>query len=87
MACGRPPTVAVRAGNPAVPNSQSTTNRRHGNGFRSSPPAGGASNGVMFMLVVIFLPGGLVEGARRIGALFLRRRPGADPAATRSAAE
>lgn len=31
--------------------------------------------GLMFMLVVIFLPGGLVEGARRIAARF-RSRPG-----------
>ena len=30
--------------------------------------------GLIFMLVVIFLPGGLMEGARRIGALFARRR-------------
>ncbi len=30
--------------------------------------------GLMFMLVVIFLPGGLMEGGRRIAALF-RRRP------------
>ncbi len=29
--------------------------------------------GLMFMLVVIFLPGGLVEGAQRIGRLFRRR--------------
>jgi len=38
--------------------------------------------GIMFMLVVIFLPGGLVEGGQRIGRLFRRRRkpaPGADP--------
>ncbi len=33
--------------------------------------------GLMFMLVVIFLPGGLVEGGRRIARL-LRRRPGKD---------
>lgn len=33
--------------------------------------------GVLFMLVVIFLPGGLVEGGQRIGRLFRRRR-GAD---------
>jgi ABC-type branched-subunit amino acid transport system permease subunit len=31
--------------------------------------------GVIFMLVVIFLPGGLMEGARRIGRLFGRRAP------------
>ena len=35
--------------------------------------------GVIFMLVVIFLPGGLMEGVRRIGGLVRRgrRRPGA----------
>lgn len=30
--------------------------------------------GVLFMLVVIFLPGGLIEGFRRIGRLFTARR-------------
>jgi ABC-type branched-subunit amino acid transport system permease subunit len=35
--------------------------------------------GIIFMLVVIFLPGGLVEGAQRIGKLFRRTRK---PAAT-----
>ncbi|SLN19858.1 branched-chain amino acid ABC transporter permease [Roseisalinus antarcticus] len=30
--------------------------------------------GLMFMLVVIFLPGGLVEGGQRIGRLFRRRK-------------
>jgi ABC-type branched-subunit amino acid transport system permease subunit len=30
--------------------------------------------GIMFMLVVIFLPGGLVEGGQRLGRLFRRRR-------------
>ena len=30
--------------------------------------------GLMFMIVVIFLPGGIMEGARRIGALFGRGR-------------
>jgi ABC-type branched-subunit amino acid transport system permease subunit len=30
--------------------------------------------GVMFMLIVIFLPGGLMEGFQRIGRLFRRRR-------------
>ena len=29
--------------------------------------------GLLFMLVVIFLPGGLVEGGKRIGAMFRRR--------------
>ncbi|MGS4943974.1 branched-chain amino acid ABC transporter permease [Meridianimarinicoccus sp. RP-17] len=31
--------------------------------------------GLMFMLVVIFLPGGLVEGGQRIARLFRRKRP------------
>lgn len=36
--------------------------------------------GIIFMLVVIFLPGGLVEGAQRIGKLFRRRaRKPAEP--------
>jgi len=30
--------------------------------------------GILFMLVVIFLPGGLIEGFRRIGRLFVRGR-------------
>jgi len=30
--------------------------------------------GLMFMLVVIFLPGGLVEGGQRIGRLFRRKK-------------
>jgi len=30
--------------------------------------------GLMFMLVVIFLPGGLVEGGQRIGCLFRRKK-------------
>lgn len=30
--------------------------------------------GILFMLVVIFLPGGLVEGAQRIGRLFRKQR-------------
>ena len=34
--------------------------------------------GLMFMLVVIFLPGGLVEGAQRTGRLFRRRDRNAD---------
>jgi branched-chain amino acid transport system permease protein len=38
--------------------------------------------GLMFMAVVIFLPGGLVEGGQRIARLFRRRK-----AATKSAAE
>jgi ABC-type branched-subunit amino acid transport system permease subunit len=39
--------------------------------------------GIMFMLVVIFLPGGLVEGGQRIARLFRRKKktasPGDDP--------
>ncbi|WEX11821.1 branched-chain amino acid ABC transporter permease [Chelativorans sp. AA-79] len=31
--------------------------------------------GVIFMLIVIFLPGGLMEGARRIRALFAAKKP------------
>ena len=37
--------------------------------------------GVLFMIIVIFLPGGLVEGAKRIGRLFTGRRKGTDAAA------
>src|SRR5690606_12148458 len=40
--------------------------------------------GLLFMLIVIFLPGGVMEGIRRIGHLFQRgrqRRPGRGPAA------
>jgi len=33
------------------------------------------TSGLLFMLVVIFLPGGLVEGGKRIGALFKKRPP------------
>jgi ABC-type branched-subunit amino acid transport system permease subunit len=36
--------------------------------------------GIIFMLVVIFLPGGLVEGGQRIGRLFKKKKPEArDP--------
>ncbi len=38
--------------------------------------------GVMFMAIVIFLPGGLMEGFARIGRLFRRREPAAQPGAT-----
>lgn len=34
--------------------------------------------GVMFMLIVIFLPGGLIGGLTRIGQIFSRRKPVAD---------
>ncbi len=45
--------------------------------------------GVIFMLIVIFLPGGIMEGLRRIWSLFRTRRGGGDgvPAATRQPAE
>ncbi|GMG83272.1 branched-chain amino acid ABC transporter permease [Paralimibaculum aggregatum] len=45
--------------------------------------------GVMFMLIVIFLPGGLMEGFNRILGLFNRRRgaAGKHPAKTPAAAE
>ncbi len=36
--------------------------------------------GLLFMLVVIFLPGGLVEGGQRIGRIFRRRDRNADDA-------
>ncbi|MBW4710176.1 branched-chain amino acid ABC transporter permease [Roseobacter sp. YSTF-M11] len=36
--------------------------------------------GILFMLVVIFLPGGLVEGGQRIGRLFKRKKPSDDAA-------
>jgi ABC-type branched-subunit amino acid transport system permease subunit len=34
--------------------------------------------GILFMLVVIFLPGGLVEGGQRIGRLFRRKKSAGD---------
>ena len=44
--------------------------------------------GIMFMLVVIFLPGGLVEGGQRIGRLFRRKKPdSAAEAAAKTPAE
>jgi ABC-type branched-subunit amino acid transport system permease subunit len=39
--------------------------------------------GLLFVLVVVFLPGGIMEGVRRIGALFRRRTPPAAPSAMR----
>jgi ABC-type branched-subunit amino acid transport system permease subunit len=36
--------------------------------------------GLIFMAVVIFLPGGLMEGAQRIGNLFRRRKSQGDDA-------
>ncbi|WP_120500922.1 branched-chain amino acid ABC transporter permease [Roseovarius sp. EL26] len=35
--------------------------------------------GVIFMLIVIFLPGGLVEGGKRIKGLFKSKKPGSPP--------
>jgi ABC-type branched-subunit amino acid transport system permease subunit len=32
--------------------------------------------GVLFMLIVIFLPGGIMEGLRRLGSLFSKSGPG-----------
>ena len=44
--------------------------------------------GIMFMLVVIFLPGGLVEGGQRIGRMFRRKKPdSAAEAAAKTPAE
>ncbi|HEY9011988.1 MAG TPA: branched-chain amino acid ABC transporter permease, partial [Devosia sp.] len=40
--------------------------------------------GLLFVLVVIFLPGGIMEGVRRLGALFRRRTPPATPRALRT---
>jgi ABC-type branched-subunit amino acid transport system permease subunit len=41
--------------------------------------------GLLFMGVVIFLPGGLVEGGQRIARLFSRKKPsGKDGATTRT---
>ena len=37
--------------------------------------------GILFMLVVIFLPGGLLEGGQRIGRLFRGRKARAEDAA------
>ena len=31
--------------------------------------------GLMFMLIVIFLPGGIMEGAQKIWGLFRRKKP------------
>ena len=42
--------------------------------------------GIVFMLVVIFLPGGLVEGGQRIAGAFRRKKPAdAKPNATEPA--
>jgi len=39
--------------------------------------------GLIFVLVVVFLPGGLMEGVRRIGSLFRNRTPPTSPGAVR----
>ena len=39
--------------------------------------------GLLFVLVVVFLPGGIMEGVRRIAALFRRRTPPTSPGAVR----
>ena len=39
--------------------------------------------GLIFVLVVVFLPGGIMEGVRRIGGLFQRRTPPTTPGAVR----
>jgi len=38
--------------------------------------------GLLFMITVIFLPGGIMEGVRRIGGLFIRKK---DPVINTSA--
>lgn len=43
--------------------------------------------GVLFMLVVIFLPGGLIEGGQRIGRLFRRKPDAKGPAPASNPAE
>jgi ABC-type branched-subunit amino acid transport system permease subunit len=43
--------------------------------------------GIIFMLVVIFLPGGLVEGGQRLKKLFTRKKGGTPPSATTEPAE
>jgi ABC-type branched-subunit amino acid transport system permease subunit len=40
--------------------------------------------GLLFVLVVVFLPGGIMEGVRRIGALFGRKGTPASPGAVRA---
>lgn len=43
--------------------------------------------GLMFMVTVIFLPGGIMEGVRRIGAIFSRKKPTVASTSTASAGE
>ena len=45
------------------------------------------TTGVIFMLVIIFMPGGLVEIVKRLAGLFRRRKPREDAAATTEPAE
>jgi len=40
--------------------------------------------GILFMLVVIFLPGGLMEGAEKIGKMFSRKKKSDDTGASAS---
>ena len=40
--------------------------------------------GLLFVLVVVFLPGGIMEGVRRITAVVTRGRPPATPASMRT---
>ncbi|MBI1622369.1 branched-chain amino acid ABC transporter permease [Aquamicrobium zhengzhouense] len=43
--------------------------------------------GLMFVLIVVFLPGGLVEGAKRVAARFDRKKPRTGPAPAPQPAE
>lgn len=43
--------------------------------------------GLLFMITVIFLPGGIMEGVRRIGALFTRKKNTAAVGSTKPAAQ
>lgn len=42
--------------------------------------------GLLFMIIVIFLPGGIMEGIQRIGRIFKRKSPATHPAAATSQA-
>ena len=41
--------------------------------------------GLLFMVIVLYLPGGLMEGFRRLAGLFIRRKSGGDEAAGQEA--
>ena len=45
------------------------------------------TTGVIFMLVIIFLPGGMVDGGKKIAGLFRRKSKAKDPAGTIKPAE